>query len=495
MGKEQSGEADWRHEKICSGGGRIRAPGYSFARGWLLGCRLPRTTSDHFPILLKGGGFRKGPSPFRFENMWLKVDGFKELLRGWWQEAGGRGRASFRLATKLKVLKDKIKAWNRDVFGRLNHVEAEGLEQPFIEEEIHAALMGMNGDKAPDPDGFIVAFWQSCWDFVKEEIVDLFKEPISLLGGLYKFLAKVLTNRLKEVLDKVVSADQNAFVKGRQILDASLIANEVMHKMGFGVRWMEWIWGLRQGDPLSPYLFVLGMEVLSALLRRTVDGGFISGYHLTYLSWILAWFEAASGLKINLAKSEVIPVGEVEDIDELAVEIGCKVGALPFVYLGLPLGANHKTTAMWDEVESSKWERGPRLTSELTSGAAMRRCPKLFPKCLLWRPKGMPWRAVSYAEDLRISPEEDSVIWKGGGHDLFRIRDVYKLLTGPNVITFPKKSIWVDKVPTKVAFFAWEATWEKVERGWDKVEEEICSTLGLDAGEEILTVDGTDSVC
>ena len=64
--------------------------------------------------------------------------------------------------------------------------------------------------------------------------------------------------------------------------------------------------------------------------------------------------------------------------------------------------------------------------------------------------------------DLRISPEEDSVIWKGRGHDLFQIRDAYKLLTGPNAITFPKKSIWVDKVPTKVAFFAWEATWEKV---------------------------------
>ena len=73
--------------------------------------------------------------------------------------------------------------------------------------------------------------------------------------------------------------------------------------------------------------------------------------HLTYLSWILVWFEAASGLKINLAKSEVIPVREVEDINELAVEIGCRVGALPTVYLGLPLGANHKATTMWDGVE------------------------------------------------------------------------------------------------------------------------------------------------
>ena len=71
--------------------------------------RLPRPTSDHFPILLKSGGLRQGPSPFRFENMWLKVDGFKDLLRGWWQGSWVRGRASFRLATKVKVMKQKIK--------------------------------------------------------------------------------------------------------------------------------------------------------------------------------------------------------------------------------------------------------------------------------------------------------------------------------------------------------------------------------------------------
>ena len=135
---------------------------------------------------------------------------------------------------------------------------------------------------------------------------------------------------------------------------------KVLQKMGFGTKWVGWMWscvssakfsilvngvsavffpstrGLRQGDPLSPYLFVMGMEVLDVLIRRAVEGGYLSGCiirggsrtslnisHLffaddtivlceaskeqvSHLSWILFWFEAASGLRINLAKSEII---------------------------------------------------------------------------------------------------------------------------------------------------------------------------------------------
>ena len=134
-------------------------------------------------------------------------------------------------------------SWKADIEGlhlqSLNSSEANGLEVPFTEEEIHSALLDMNGDKAPGPNGFTVAFWKFCWDFVKKEIVDLFKEffvqkyfakslnatflvlipkkrgaedlgdfrPINLLGGLYKLLAKLLANRLKKVLGKVVSMD------------------------------------------------------------------------------------------------------------------------------------------------------------------------------------------------------------------------------------------------------------------------------------------------
>ena len=67
-----------------------------------------------------------------------------------------------------------------------------------------------------------------------------------------------------------------------------------------------------------------------------------------HLSWIFFWFEVTSGLRINLAKSEIILVGEMEEVGVMAVELGCRVSSLPFVYLGLPLGAPNKAYYMWD---------------------------------------------------------------------------------------------------------------------------------------------------
>ncbi|RVW82388.1 40S ribosomal protein S9-2 [Vitis vinifera] len=443
--------------------------------------------------------------------------------------------------------------------------------------------------------------------------------PISLLGSLYKLVAKVLANRLKKVLDKVVSGDQNAFVRGKQILDASLVANE----------------GLRQGDPISPYLFVLGMEVLSILIRRAVDGVSYQGCNIkgrgeeemivSHLLFADDTIIFSSGLRINLDKSVLIPVGEVEDIEELAVELGCKIGMLPTVYLGLPLGAHHKAVSIWDGVEErmrkrlAQWKRqyiskGGRITlikwgslerkvhlinwevvctSKEKGGLGMRRIDSLNKALLgkwVWRfavEKDNLWRlmiGVKYGQeefgwktkegrgtygvgvwkeimkeakwcwenikfkvgkgtrikfwsdqwcgnerlshafpqlyemavnknatvnemwdhsngpggwnlrfhrdfndwemdmirgllirlkDVKLSSEEDGVLWKVGGHGKYGVKEAYNGLVVINACDFPHRGVWVNKVPTKVAFFAWEAAWGKIltldrlqKRGW-----------------------------
>ena len=73
--------------------------------------------------------------------------------------------------------------------------------------------------------------------------------------------------------------------------------------------------------------------------------------HLAYMGWILMWFEAFSGLKINLGKSEIFPIGGRENVEALTVELGCKAGTLPTTYLGLPLWALHKSIGIWDPIE------------------------------------------------------------------------------------------------------------------------------------------------
>ena len=80
---------------------------------------LARPVSDHAPVLLDGGGMRRGPSPFRFENMWLKSEGFKEVLKQWWEGIQVSGSASFILTEKLKALKPLLRSWNKEVFGQI----------------------------------------------------------------------------------------------------------------------------------------------------------------------------------------------------------------------------------------------------------------------------------------------------------------------------------------------------------------------------------------
>jgi hypothetical protein len=61
-------------------------------------------------------------------------------------------------------------------------------------------------------------------------------------------------------------------------------------------------------------------------------------------------FEAVLGLKTNLSKSEIVPIGNLGDVADLATILGCGVASLPMKYLGLPLGAHYKASTIWSGI-------------------------------------------------------------------------------------------------------------------------------------------------
>ncbi|KAJ0440973.1 putative RNA-directed DNA polymerase [Helianthus annuus] len=148
--------------------------------------------------------------------------------------------------------------------------------------------------------------------------------------------------------------------------------------------------GLRQGDPLSPFLFIIAMEVVTLFINRLVNLGLFKGCqlpnggpnitHLCYaddvvfiglwsedniiaLNRLLRWLCLVSGLKINRRKCKIFGIGvENNEVERLACKVKCDVGSLPFEYLGIPIGANMKRAKFWKPVldkfasRLSKWK-------------------------------------------------------------------------------------------------------------------------------------------
>ena len=80
---------------------------------------MSRVLFDYFPILLEGGSQRRGRIPFRFENMWLRVENFVDKVKKWWASYLFQGTPSFILAKKLAALKLDLKKWNEIEFGNV----------------------------------------------------------------------------------------------------------------------------------------------------------------------------------------------------------------------------------------------------------------------------------------------------------------------------------------------------------------------------------------
>ncbi|GJV14190.1 hypothetical protein Tco_1359513 [Tanacetum coccineum] len=202
---------------------------------------------------------------------------------------------------------------NQNLFSHvLDNHKAESMVREVTDNEIKEAIFSMRDDKAPGPDGFTSAFFKKAWDVI-------------------------IGNSIKGNMDDIVSINQSAFVQGRRISDNILLTQELMRNyhrrrgpprcafkvdiqkaydtvdwtflksiligFGFHQKMVDWImtcvttttysvcvngdlhgWfrgkrGLRQGDPLSPYLFIMDIEILTLILQKNVFESEVFQYH------------------------------------------------------------------------------------------------------------------------------------------------------------------------------------------------------------------------
>lgn len=337
---------------------------------------------------------------------------------------------------------------------RCSPADCSILEAEVPAEEIRKVLFAMPNNKSLGPDGFSCEFFKTTWSVVSQDFIIVVQSvfrfgflpkgvnstilalvpkkldsmemkdyrPIACCKVLYKVVSKILANRLKQLLPRIISENQSAFVKGRLLMENMLLASELvkdyhsdmvssrcvmkidiskafesvqwmfvlksLSALGFPEKSIHWIRicitspsfsvqvngdlagyfqstrGLRQGCSLSPYLFVLCMNVLSRKIDRAVpERKFkfhpgcqnLSLTHLCFADDLMVFvegskrsiegalsvfdeFEVWHGLRISLEKSTIYMAGvpEVEKRNILS-NFPFAEGDLPVRYLGLPL--------------------------------------------------------------------------------------------------------------------------------------------------------------
>ncbi|GJU58913.1 RNA-directed DNA polymerase, eukaryota [Tanacetum coccineum] len=250
------------------------------------------------------------------------------------------------------------------MFKQLSDEQKENLEYTVTYEEIKKAIWDCGTNKSPRPGGFTFDFIRRYWKIMDQDVANAVREffilskfppgsnssfitlipkkqdakvvkdfrPITLIGCIYKIIAKIKANRLSLVISNLISDVQSAFVANRQILNGPFILNkllswfkyhktkamifkvdfekvfysvrwdyldDILNNFGFGSKWR----GLKQRDPLSPFLFILVMESLHLSFSNILNAGLFKGIRIDDSLSLSHLFYADDAVFIGISSS------------------------------------------------------------------------------------------------------------------------------------------------------------------------------------------------
>nr|GFA01324.1 RNA-directed DNA polymerase, eukaryota [Tanacetum cinerariifolium] len=419
-------------------------------------------------------------------------------------------------------------------------------------EEIKEAGWDCGSSKAPGPDGFSFTFVKKYWDIIQKDMFDFINSffvssemphgsnstfftlipkvnnptlitdfrPISLIGTHYKIIAKILANRMALKRNKQLLIFKVGFEKAFDFISWRYL-DHILDSLGFGYTWRSWIKsclsssraiilvngsptsefsinrGLRQGDPLSPFLFILVMEGLHNAFIEAMSNGLISGIninnstinisHLIFADdviittgWnardlekiicVLHVFYLVSGLKINIHKSNIYGIGvNEEEVYNMSSNAGCTAALKLLTLLFYKNDAGEcSLLQMIFGSRSLKLFMAMKVVSIITDVAS-----RIFGLTLLDLQTSFT-QNVSLCLTLfvlklvvglvyvfgRIS-SEDTCVWSLGPKGTFTVKDARNLIDQKSLPSLPSTT-WEKSIPRKVNIFIWRLSLDRL---------------------------------